>query len=285
MTEVSRALDLLAKKRGVLLTFDTSGNLPFIFADRGRLIQVLLNLGTNAIKYNVEGGWVLLTALPYDHVVRFVVRDTGKGIPVDRHAEVFEPFNRLGKELTEEEGTGIELTISRTLAEAMNGTIGFESVVGQGCKFWVDLPITEAKVIKATPSSPLQALAADARCKILYIEDKIPNVELMRAVIGDLSNMQFIDAQTVSDGLKIALSIQPDLVITDIHLPDGKGFDVLKGLRDDPRTAHIPVVALTADAMSSNMENMDRAGFDHILTKPLRIPELMRILRATLRAA
>jgi signal transduction histidine kinase len=113
MTEVSRTLEVSARKRGVLFTVDTSGNLPSIIADRGRLIQVLLNLGSNAVKYNVDGGWALLTAVPYDDVVRFVVRDTGKGIPVERHHEIFEPFNRLGVELTQEEGTGIGLTISR----------------------------------------------------------------------------------------------------------------------------------------------------------------------------
>ena len=133
-------------------------------------------------------------------------------------------------------------------------------------------------------ASPITTIT-DPRCKILYIEDKIPNVELMRAIIEDLSNTRFVDAQTVEEGLKIARSLRPDLVITDIHLPDGKGFDVLQGLRADGRTAQIPVIALTADAMPSNMHNMGLAGFDHILTKPLKIPDLMKILRATLRAA
>ena len=131
----------------------------------------------------------------------------------------------------------------------------------------------------------LFAPAADTRCKILYIEDKIPNVELMRAIIENLSNTRFVDAQTVEEGLRIARSLRPDLVITDIHLPDGKGFDVLRGLRKDARTSQIPVVALTADAMPTNMHNMELAGFDHILTKPLKMPDLMKILRATLKAA
>jgi CheY-like chemotaxis protein len=264
---------------------DTSANLPSIVADRGRLIQVLLNLGSNAIKYNVEGGWVLLTALPYDDVVRFIVRDTGKGIPAERQREIFEPFNRLGVELTQQEGSGIGLTISRRLVQAMDGKIGFESFVGQGSKFWVELPVANETAAKMARVPSLFATAADTRCKILYIEDKIPNVELMRAIIEDLSHTRFIDAQTVEEGLKIARSLRPDLVITDIHLPDGKGFDVLRGLRNDDRTSHIPVVALTADAMPSNMHNMELAGFHHVLTKPLKIPDLMEILRATLKAA
>jgi signal transduction histidine kinase/CheY-like chemotaxis protein len=285
MAEVSRTLEVSAKKRGILFTVDTSANLPSIVADRGRLIQVLLNLGSNAIKYNVEGGWVLLTALPYDDVVRFIVRDTGKGIPAERQREIFEPFNRLGVELTQEEGSGIGLTISRRLVQAMDGKIGFESFVGQGSKFWVELPMANETAAKMARVPSLFATAADTRCKILYIEDKIPNVELMRAIIEDLSHTRFIDAQTVEEGLKIARSLKPDLVITDIHLPDGKGFDVLKGLRNDDRTSHIPVVALTADAMPSNMHNMELAGFHHVLTKPLKIPNLMEILRATLKAA
>jgi two-component system sensor histidine kinase/response regulator len=285
MAEVSRTLEVSAKKRGILFTVDTSANLPSIVADRGRLIQVLLNLGSNAIKYNVEGGRVLLTALPYDDVVRFIVRDTGKGIPVERQREIFEPFNRLGVELTQEEGSGIGLTISRRLVQAMDGKIGFESLVGQGSKFWVELPMANEIAAKMARRPSLFATAADTRCKILYIEDKIPNVELMRAIIEDLSHTRFIDAQTVEEGLKIARSLKPDLVITDIHLPDGKGFDVLKGLRNDDRTSRIPVVALTADAMPSNMHNMELAGFNHVLTKPLKISDLMEILRATLKAA
>jgi len=285
MTEVSRTLEVSARRKGVLFTVDVSGNLPSIVADRRRLIQVLLNLGSNAIKYNVEGGWVLLTALSCDDIVRFIVRDTGKGIPAERHGEIFEPFNRLGAELTQKEGTGIGLTISRRLVQAMDGTIGFESSVGQGSKFWVELPVADEIAAKMARAPSLFATAADTRCKILYIEDKIPNVELMRAIIEDLSNTRFVDAQTVQEGLKVARSLRPDLVITDIHLPDGKGFDVLRGLRKDDRTAQIPVVALTADAMPSNMHNMELAGFDHILTKPLKMPDLMKILRATLKAA
>jgi signal transduction histidine kinase/CheY-like chemotaxis protein len=285
MTEAFRTLDALAKARGILFTADTSGNLPHIIADRGRLIQILLNLGSNAIKYNSDGGWAQLSAVPHDATVRFIIRDTGPGIPAERHGEVFEPFNRLGAEFTRVEGTGIGLAISRRLAQAMNGTIGFESAIGQGSKFWVELPVAKETAARSVEATSLAAAATDPRSKILCIEDKTPNVELMRAVIEDLSNTKLIDVQTVEEGLKIARILRPDLVITDIHLPDGKGFDVLRGLRSDPGTSHIPVIALTADAMPSNVHNMALAGFDHILTKPLKIPDLMKILHATLKAA
>ena len=286
MTEASRTLELSARKKGILFTVDTSANLPFIVADRARLVQVLLNLGSNAIKYNTEDGWVQLSAVPHDDMVRFIVRDTGHGIPAERHGEVFQPFNRLGAEFTQVEGTGIGLAICRRLVHAMKGRIDFESTVGHGSKFWVDLPVANESAATSDrfPAAPL-ATNADTRYTILYIEDKIPNVELMRGVLENLNHIRFLDAQTVQEGLRIARSVKPDLVITDIHLPDGKGFDVLQGLRNDKHTLHIPVMALTADAMPANMHNIEIAGFDHVLTKPFKIPELAEILRNRLKAA
>jgi PAS domain S-box-containing protein len=286
MTEVCRRLGVLAKERHILFTADTSANLPYIFADRARLVQVLFNLGSNAIKYNVEGGWVLLAAYPMDHMVRFVVTDTGRGIPSERHGELFQPFNRLGAEMGPQEGTGLGLAMSHRLVQAMKGVIGFESVVGDGSKFWVDLPVADDIATTSIRDAAMRStMIDDSGSKILYIEDKIPNVALMRSVIEGLHNMQFTDAQTVKEGIEIARSWKPDLVITDIHLPDGKGFDVLRRLREDPETAHVPVIALTADAMPTNVHNMQRVGFDYIITRPFEIPELVQILHAKLKAA
>jgi CheY-like chemotaxis protein len=285
MTEVSRILEVSARNKGILLTIDTSGNLPSIVADRGRLIQVLLNLGSNAIEFNVKSGWVLLTAIPQDGTVRFVIRDTGKGIAAERQREIFQPFKRPGAGPGDEEGTGVGLTISRRLMQAMDGKIGFESTLGEGSKFWIELPVASELAAKAVRVPSLFTIAADTRCTVLYIEDKIPNVELMRAIIEELGNTRFIDAQTVAEGLSIARSVRLDLVITDIHLPDGKGFDVLQALRDDRRTMHIPVIALTADAMSNNLHNMELAGFNDVLTKPFEIQDLMDVVEARLKAA
>jgi signal transduction histidine kinase/CheY-like chemotaxis protein len=286
MTEASRTLELSARKKGILFTVDTSANLPSILADRTRLVQILLNLGSNAIKYNVENGWVQLSAIPVDDMVRFIVRDTGQGIPAERQGQVFEPFNRLGAELTQVEGTGIGLAICRRLVRAMNGRIGFESIVGQGSTFWVDLPVAN-EIAATTVRAPtmLTAMEADSRYTVLYVEDKLPNVELMRGVVESIGNIRFLDAQSVQDAVGIARSVKPDLIITDIHLPDGKGYDVLRSVRGDRTTAHIPVVALTADAMPANMSNMQLVGFDHILTKPFKIYELKEILCTSLKAA
>ena len=286
MTEASRTLEIFARTKGIVFTVDTSTNLPFVTADHTRLIQILLNLGSNAIKYNITGGWVQLSAIPIDGVVRFIVRDTGPGIAAAHRDQIFEPFNRLGAELTQVEGAGIGLALSRRLVQAMNGTIGFESTEGQGSKFWIGLPVSdEATATIPDLSTPSPATTSDARNTVLYIEDKILNVELMRGVIENAGHLRFFDAQTVKDGISIARAVKPDIIITDIHLPDGNGFDALQGLRDDPSTIHIPVVALTADAMPTNMGNMKRAGFDYILTKPFKIDELLDILRLRLNAA
>ena len=286
MSEVSRTLEIAAQEREIMFTIDTSANLPFVLADRGRLIQVLLNLGSNAIKYNIDGGWVLLAAYPQGDMVRFVVRDTGRGIPAERQPEIFQPFNRLGAELGPEEGTGIGLALSRKLMQAMRGNIGFESVAGAGSKFWIDVPVANESGIAETRVASMQMpIAADFRSRVLYIEDKIPNLELMRSIMEDVGNTQFIEAQTVRDGIVMARSVKPDLVITDIHLPDGTGFDVLQALREDSETAHIPVIALTADAMPTNMYNMKRFGFDNIVTKPFKISDLLDVVRTKLMAA
>jgi signal transduction histidine kinase/ActR/RegA family two-component response regulator len=287
MTEACRTLEPMAKAREVTFTVDTTPNLPFVMADRKRLIQVLLNVGSNAVKYNVEGGWVQLTAYPvHDHTVRFAVRDGGRGIPPERQHEIFLPFNRLGAELGPVEGTGVGLAISRKLAQAMHGDIGFDSVPGAGSTFWIDIPIAEEPPLAhRLPASPPAAAIAARRSTVLYIEDKVTNVELVRSILESRTGLHLVEAQTVRDGIELARAVRPALVITDIHLSDGKGFDVLKRLRDDPETARIPVIALTADAMSANMQDMERVGFDHIVTKPFKVPELLDAVHQSLMAA
>jgi hypothetical protein len=286
MAEVHRTIEVEAQRREILFTCDTSGNLPPVFGDGKRLTQVLLNLASNAVKYNSDGGWVVFTAMPRDGKVRFLMRDTGRGIPPERHAGVFEPFDRLGAEKGIEEGTGLGLAISRRLVHAMKGEIGFESEPGVGSTFWVDIPVATDDIAtrSAAPTALLDAVG-DSTLTILYIEDRKTNIELMRGIVDGMENICCVDAQTVEAGVAMAMTLSFDIVITDIHLPDGTGFDVLQRLRADPRTKHLPVIALTADAMPINMANMARHGFDHILTKPFRIPELMEIISGWAKAA
>jgi CheY-like chemotaxis protein len=286
LSEVYRLMEGLAKERGIMFTADTSVTLPPVLADRGRLVQILTNLLSNAIKYNAKGGWVMLAGIPGDGVVRFSVSDNGRGVSAQHHGQVFEAFNRCGAETLQEPGTGLGLAISRQLVEAMRGEIGFESVAGAGSKFWVDLPVTTEIVSTEPQSQPSpSAVAVAIDYKILYIEDRHANVDLMRAIIEDVEGAQLFDAQTVEDGMTCMAAEKPDLVITDIHLPDGTGFDVIQRLRANPDTRHIPVIALTADAMPTNIHNMQRHRFDYILTKPFKISELTDIMRITRRAA
>jgi signal transduction histidine kinase/CheY-like chemotaxis protein len=287
LTDVCRTLEPMAKAKRIAFAVDTSVNLPSVLADRKRLIQILLNLGSNAIKYNVENGWARFTACPArGHMVRFSVRDNGRGIPPERQSEVFTPFNRLGAEMSSVDGTGVGLTISRKLAHAMHGEMGFDSVPGAGTLFWVDIPVAdEAAVIHRLSTTPSSEAIVNSRSTVLYIEDKVTNLELVRSILESRTGLRLVVAQTVRDGVELARTVRPALVITDIHLSDGKGFDVLKKLRDDPETAHIPVIALTADAMSANMENMERVGFDHIVTKPFKVPDLLEAVHQSLLAA
>jgi signal transduction histidine kinase/ActR/RegA family two-component response regulator len=286
MSEVCRTLEVSAGARRITLNSDIAADLPRVLADRARLLQVLLNLGSNAIKYNVAGGRVWLAASRQDGMVRFSVRDTGQGISPEHQERVFEPFNRLGAERGPEEGAGIGLAISRQLVHAMRGRIGFESAVAAGSQFWIDLPLAVETAATEPAAEKLPFVPAEAsRFKVLYIEDKIANVELMRSILEDLSHTRLLDAQTVGGGIAAARAVKPDLVITDIHLPDGTGFDVLHKLRSDPETAQVPIIAITADAMPANVHNMQRHRFDHILTKPFKVPDLINIVRAALKAA
>ncbi len=283
MTEAYRALEPTAKARGIMLTADTSINLPSIVANRRQLVQVLLNLGNNAIKYNVEGGWVMLSAAPCERTVRFFVRDTGRGIAREQQARIFEPFDRPDRARV---STGFGLPISRRLMHAMQGDIGFDSIPGIGSTFWVDVPVAGDEPATRRASPTAHDAPRGAAFKILYIEDKIENVELMRRVMEELDGEACcVDAETVGDGIRMALMLRPDLIITDIHLPDGTGFDVLRRLRQEPATALIPVIALTGDAMPTNLDNMRRCGFDHIVTKPFDVIELLTIIRASRKAA
>ncbi len=286
----------LAKKFGVTIEqHPDSVELPAILADSGRFRQILVNLSSNAIKYNREKGSVILNSAPSpdrDSLLRFSITDTGRGIEADHIADLFEPFNRLGEEAGEIEGSGIGLTITRMLVTLMNGRIGVESEIGIGSTFWIDLPLASPADIKATASrgdvisEDVDAYAVTGgKHTILYVEDNPNNLRLMEEVMGRFPNVTLLSASTGEEGLKMARDQYPDLIILDINLPGMDGFEALREIQRFDDTRNIPVIALSASAMPKDITRGLRAGFQNYLTKPIDIPKMVRAVNVALKVS
>jgi len=277
VAECLSAVKPLADQRGVFLREQTSA-LPGlkVMADGGRLKQVLLNLFSNAIKYNKPDGLVLVEAAPAEGGnVRLSVTDSGVGIPGDKQALVFQPFQRLAAEHTGVEGTGIGLTIVKKLVEMMGGNIGMKSTPGLGSCFWIELPMAgEALPVEApqapTPVMPAKAIPEGAG-SVLYIEDDPTNLTLVKHVLGRRPGTQLFLTMTGQEGLELARAHRPDLILLDVHLPDMVGEEVFNKLRETPDTRSIPVVIVSASAMPSDVERLREIGVDGYLTKPLDV--------------
>ena len=265
-------------------------DLPPLRADATRLRQVLLNLLSNAIKYNTEGGEVAVACQPVESgMLRIMVSDTGLGIPADQQNKLFLPFERLGREAGEIEGSGVGLTITKQIIELMGGHIGFESEEGKGSTFWVDVPVSGKKAIskrqralskKAKTAAP-DTGAAPPR-SFLYIEDNPSNLELMEMIIDMVPNATLIAARTAELGLDLAVEKRPDLILMDINLPGMNGMEALKKLKASTATKDIPVVAISAAAMPKDIEAALEAGFKHYLTKPLNVDETKDVISVIL---
>lgn len=251
-----------------------------VVADRTRLRQVLINLVSNAIKYNREGGDVLLEVRQTAEGVALSVHDTGVGIPADRMAELFQPFNRLGRETSDVAGTGIGLAVSHRLAEAMNGRLVAASVAGQGSTFTLHLPLARPAAQPATASViPTGTLPA---ATMLYVEDNPSNIALMRHVIAALGPIRLHVAENGHEGLSLARDLRPDVILLDINLPGLSGFELKARLDADPLTRGIPTLALSASAMPQDVKRGKAAGFLDYLTKPLDIAALAEALNRAL---
>ncbi|SOD90706.1 PAS domain S-box protein [Caenispirillum bisanense] len=276
--------ETLAERRGIAVQRGFALPLPGVRADYTRLKQVLLNLLSNAVKYNREAGRLTLAVGPgAPGMLRFAVTDTGRGIPADKFASLFEPFNRLGAETTEVEGTGIGLTITRELTERMGGTLGVESEVGVGSTFWVEMPLSEARLdIPAeieTPDDTTADASAGPSLRVLYVEDNPANMRLMEEVMDELGGVDLRTAHTAELGIELAVRERPDLILMDINLPGMDGFQALAFLREQPETSATPIIALTANATASSIQKGIAAGFTAYLTKPVVIPQLMQAIR------
>ena len=283
---VQGAVDLirpLADQRGIQLVVDSSGGCDcFVFADRQRVKQVLLNLLSNAVKYNRPRGTIVVSCeQPANTRVRINVADTGMGIPAERLGLLFTPFERLGAEQSGEEGTGIGLALSKRLTEVMGGTLEAASTLGQGSTFTVELPRVEGPVQRYERlnrgTQPAVEPAAQRRV-VLHIEDNLSNLTLVERVLAQRADIDVVAAMYGRLGLELARQHHPVIVLLDLHLPDLDGEQVLQQLRDDPATASIPVVIVSADASPGHVQRLISAGATAYLTKPIDVRELLRLV-------
>jgi PAS domain S-box-containing protein len=290
---IQHCLDLVqnqAQLRNIGLLFNPHELADVVLmTDQTRLEQILLNLISNGVKYNRERGRVhVACSIEAGRYFRVVVQDTGKGIALDKQHQIFQPFNRLGEEHSKIEGSGVGLVITQRLVHQLGGRIGFSSQEAVGSRFWIDLPLTEFSTVAVTAEDSATAdeldevLSCEGQKRILYIEDSPSNQRLMQHFLSRYPQLELQLANDALKGLFYARSEHPDLIIMDINLPGMDGFEALDVLQADLATAHIPVIALSANAMSHDIEKGMKAGFTYYLTKPLEFNRLLRVLNECL---
>jgi PAS domain S-box-containing protein len=285
---LGEAIDLmrtLAADRSIELIASTDGNnSSYVLADRQRFKQVLLNLLTNAIKYTPPGGRVTVSAAPASRDRhRIVVSDTGPGISAENMSRLFTPFDRLGAEQSDVQGTGLGLAVSQRLIQAMGGSIGVNSDAGRGSTFWVELPRTNSPLERAVkpnddPARKVTISPEEEKRTILYIEDNLSNLTLVQQILDEHADIELMTAMQGSIGLELARRHSPDLILLDLHLPDMPGWEVLAQLRGDQKTCSIPTIVISADATARQIERLMAAGASAYLTKPLDVDQFVRVL-------
>ncbi len=291
LSECQAMMEPQAQQRGINMTFPKVAATCFVQADRTRVKQVLINLLSNAIKYNRPQGKVeVLCAATNPERLRISVQDTGAGLPPEKLAQLFQSFNRLGQEVRGEEGTGIGLVVSKRLVELMGGIIGVESIVGSGSRFWIELLVTTAPALSPAGGEPALVapapVPANARVRtLLYVEDNPANMKLVEKLIAQRSDIRLLGAVNGTLGVELARASLPEVILMDINLPGISGIDAMKILREDPATTHIPIVALSANAMPRDIVRGLEAGFFRYLTKPIRVSEFMDTLNEALAVA
>ena len=291
MLECRAMMEPQAHQRGISMTFPQFDNPCFVSSDRTRLKQILINLLSNAIKYNQVQGTVVVdyTAIAPDRI-RINIKDTGAGLRPEKLAQLFQPFNRLGQEAGGEEGTGIGLVVTKRLVELMGGAIGVDSTVGAGSVFWIEL-ISAAAPQLVIEGSEAAAYAPPhvphgARLRtLLCVEDNPANLKLVEELIARRPDLRLLTAVNGNLGIELARASQPEMILMDVNLPDISGIEAMKILREDPVTAHIPIVALSANAMPRDIRRGLEAGFFRYLTKPIKVSEFMDTLRRALEFA
>lgn len=282
MIECQAMIEPQAQKRGIRMTFPHIDQPCFVRADHTRLKQVLINLLFNAIKYNKPNGSVSIEiAGQSSDTIRVTICDTGVGLATDQLSQLFQPFNRLGREAGPEEGTGIGLVVTKRLVEMMGGVIGVTSVVGVGSQFWIELDSTTAPALMTPdifqPARPAVPVNQPQRT-VLHVEDNPANLELVEQLIARRSDLRLLSATDGNLGIEFARTYLPDVILMDIHLPGISGLEAMRILRADPVTAHIPVIALSASALPRDILRGLEAGFSNYLTKPIQVILFMEAL-------
>lgn len=256
----------------------------YVRADRQRLLQVLLNLLSNAIKYGTAGGHVGVGATVGQREVEIHVVDDGPGLSEEEQRRLFQPFERLGAERSHVQGSGLGLALTRQLTAAMGGTVAVSSAKGQGATFTVRLERATSTDTAAVVSATGPAVLRDAPPKqtVLYVEDNLATIDLVESIFALRPNIRLITTMQGGLALELAREHRPDLIILDLHLPDLNGDEVIHRLRDDPRTAEIPVLMYSADATDRQVERLLAEGAAAYLTKPARVTEFLDVLDRTI---
>jgi PAS domain S-box-containing protein len=288
ISECQAMMDPQAQQRGINMTFPRLDKPCYVDADRTRVKQVLINLLSNAIKYNREQGTVEVQCTEASpERTRISVTDTGAGLASEQVRQLFQPFNRLGQESSAEEGTGIGLVMSKRLVEQMGGLVGVQSTVGVGSAFWFELssmaaPVLTVDRVEAAAVAHGQATPGPALRTLLYVEDNPANLKLVEQIIARRPDLRLLSAVNGNLGVQLARSNRPEVILMDINLPGISGINALKILREDPTTAHIPVLALSANALPLDIKKGLEAGFFRYLTKPIKVSEFMDALNVAL---
>ena len=287
--ECQTMIEPQAQQRAIELTLPDFETPCFVRADRTRLKQILINLLSNSIKYNRKQGEVIVTCdVSKPERVRVSIRDSGAGLSDEQLAQLFQPFNRLGQEAGGEEGTGIGLVVAKRLVELMGGSIGADSTVGVGSVFWFELlaaidPQLANENSGTKITSPITVAQGMRLHSVLYVEDNPANLKLVERIIARHPTIRLLTALNGTDGIELARVTQPDVILMDINLPDINGFKALQLLRSAPATKHIPVIAVSANAMPLNISSGLEAGFFRYLTKPIKVDEFMEALNIALK--
>jgi CheY-like chemotaxis protein len=291
MRECQAMIESQAQQRDIAISFLPFDHSWFANADRTRVKQVLINLLSNAIKYNRDHGTVVVKCICTAERIRISIKDSGAGLAPEKLVQLFQPFNRLGQETGAEEGTGIGLVVTKQLVELMGGAIGVESTVGMGSEFWIELIRDVNPQLAAGTALPAElALQSQGntsgdvvRRTLLYVEDNPANLMLVEQIIGGHPDVRMLSARDGTLGIALARTHLPDVILMDINLPGISGIEAMTILRNDQATAHIPVVALSANAMLRDIEIGLEAGFFRYLTKPIKVNEFMIALEDALK--